>query len=448
MATPRPVLSSSADGQRRQPCSSNPLLAVRPMSDDIYLRFGTALAIGLVIGLERGWRDRNAPAGSRTAGIRTFTLSALLGASSAALATEVAAPVIIVAALIAFAGAFSWFKAREANEDDDFSVTTVVAALLTFILGAYSIVGSSQAAAAVGVASAALLAGREYLHEALTRLTWLELRSAFMLLAMTVIVLPRLPDRTIGPFGNINPREIWMFTVLAGAISYAGYISVRLLGAGRGLILTSAGGALISSTAVTLDLARRARAGGNSRSLAGAASLASAVSILRVLAILTVVEARLVMKIVPAVLVAAAVFTIAAAMLSRAGSEDRQEANFISQNPLELLPLIGFAGTLAVVQLAVGWLASIVGPHGLLPSAALVGVVDVDVAVLTAARNMDGLGGANGAAIAIHLAIWINAVARVLYALVVGPFSFWAWIGTVTLAASVLGFAAWMAMSG
>ncbi len=118
------------------------------MMEDIYFRFGVALAIGLVIGIERGWRDRDGPPGSRTAGIRTFALAGLLGAVSAAVARDMAAPLVFIALLIAFTSVFAWFKVREADEDNDFSVTSVVAALLVFTLGAYCVVGSPQTAAA------------------------------------------------------------------------------------------------------------------------------------------------------------------------------------------------------------------------------------------------------------------------------------------------------------
>lgn len=151
------------------------------MTEDIILRLATALSIGLVVGIERGWRDRTGTPGSRTAGVRTFSLIALLGAVSAALAADQKAPFIFAASFLAFAAAFTWFKVREADEDNDSSVTTVVAAFLVFVLGADCMVGSLEAGAAVGVATAGLLAGRDYLHDAVARLTWPELRSALLL---------------------------------------------------------------------------------------------------------------------------------------------------------------------------------------------------------------------------------------------------------------------------
>ena len=114
------------------------------------------------------------------------------------------------------------------------------------------------------------------------RLSWIELRSALMLAVMTAIGLPLLPDRAIDPWGGFNPWEVWFFTVLTAAISYLGYIAVKVLGSAKGLLVSGLAGALVSSTAVTVAFARTAKAGGNPRPLSGAAALAAMVSVLRV----------------------------------------------------------------------------------------------------------------------------------------------------------------------
>lgn len=411
------------------------------------LRFATALSIGLVVGIERGWRDRAGRSGSRTAGVRTFSLTALLGAVSATLAQEQKMPLVFAMSLVTFAAAFTWFKLREADQDGDFSVTTVVAGFLVFLLGAYCMVGSLQPAAAVGVTVAALLAAREPLHGALARLTWPELRSALWLLAMTVIVLPRLPDRTIDPFDSINPREIWTFTVMAGAISYVGYIATRLLGPGTGLLVTSAAGSLISATAVIVELARRAKEGGCLRQLAGAASLACMVSGLRVMTLVAIVEWTILPQIAAPVVAALLSFALVAILLLRPGHGTQDSAALSSDNPFRLLPLLGFAAMLTGTQFAVGYVARLLGPQGILPSSALAGIVDVDVATLTAIKIDDRLGGENGAAVAIMLAMAANAVARLGYAVTMGLPAF-AWpVAAATFLALGSGFLSWSVMS-
>jgi uncharacterized membrane protein (DUF4010 family) len=203
--------------------------------DSLIPQLGLALAIGLLVGLERGWRERDTPAGGRTAGIRSYGISGLLGGVAAALGLSLNTPAVLIAAFLAFTAVFAWYKARESLHDESFSVTGVIAALAVFALGALAVAGDQRAAAAGGAALAAVLASREVLHGLLRRLSWIELRSALVLAVMTAIVLPLLPARAIDPWGGFNPQQIWLFTVLTAAISFLGYIAVRAFGTTRGV---------------------------------------------------------------------------------------------------------------------------------------------------------------------------------------------------------------------
>jgi uncharacterized membrane protein (DUF4010 family) len=407
--------------------------------ESLVARLATALAIGLVIGVERGWRDRDDPAGSRTAGIRTYSLSALLGAVLAVIAEHQASPLLLGAGFATYAAVFAWFKSREAQHDRDFSVTGVVAALLVFALGALCIAGDPRAAAVVGVATVALLASREFLHQALRRLTWIELRSALLLLAMTVIVLPLLPDRTVDPFGSLNPREIWMFTVLSAAISYAGYVAVKIAGPAKGILVTSLGGALVSSTAVTVAFARRAASGEPAAVLAGGAALACMVSILRVLTIVAVIAPSLLLNLAPPALSGAAVFGYAAWLLLRRQDMSAPDPAVSIGNPFELAPLLVFAAMFALIVLTGGWLMTQVGTRGIFVTSGVVGLVDVDVATMTAARLVGSSLDRRTAALAILLALAVNALARVVFALAAGPRGYWGRLAAATAAALPVG---------
>jgi hypothetical protein len=118
-------------------------------------RLGLALAIGLLVGVERGWRARDVAEGGRTAGIRTYALTGLLG-GVAGLLSQAFGGWALATLGIPFAAAFIWFKEREQDEDGDYSVTAVVAALLVFALGVYAIVGAWEVAAASAVAATVL----------------------------------------------------------------------------------------------------------------------------------------------------------------------------------------------------------------------------------------------------------------------------------------------------
>jgi hypothetical protein len=128
--------------------------------DTLIARLGLALSIGLLVGLERGWQEREAPEGSRTAGMRTFGISGLLGGVLAALAQTLNSPIVFAIGFLGFAVTLGVFKLREARSDSDYSVTTVMAGLGVLALGGLAVIGDAQAAAAGGAALAATLASR------------------------------------------------------------------------------------------------------------------------------------------------------------------------------------------------------------------------------------------------------------------------------------------------
>ena len=161
--------------------------------------------------------------------LRTYALTGLLGGTSGALSLA-SSPLVLAAVLVSFAAAFTLFSWFEATSERDFSVTGVVAALLTFALGAYAVLGNEQVAVAAAVAMAILLALKAPLHSWLRQLTWLEIRAVLILLAMSFLLLPVLPNRAVDPWGALNPAEIWLLAILIAGVSFAGYVAVRTLG--------------------------------------------------------------------------------------------------------------------------------------------------------------------------------------------------------------------------
>jgi uncharacterized membrane protein (DUF4010 family) len=416
------------------------------MLDNLIVRLGLALVIGLLVGLERGWRERDEPAGSRTAGIRTYGLSGFLGGVVAALAQAVGGVgggVVLAAGFVAFAGVFAWFKARELEHDAGFSVTGVVAALGVFGLGGLAVVGDYRAAAAGGVALAAVLASREVLHGLLRKISWEELRSTLLLAGMTAIGLSLLPNRTIDPWGGVNPWEIWFFTVLTAAISYAGYVAVRVLGPGKGILVSGLAGAVVSSTAVTVAFARRAKAGDPVRPLTAGAMLAAMISVLRVLVIVSIVKPQLGLALAPPVLAAGLVFGgFGGALLYRSTAEATAEAKL--GNPFDLIPLLVFAASFVLIAAASAALTQTFGASGVILTSAFSGIADVDVASLSAARQVGGAVTVATATAAILAAIASNAVARVVAAGAVGPFRYSLPFLGATLAAIAAGAGAFL----
>lgn len=406
--------------------------------DTLIARLGLALAIGLLVGLERGWRERDAPAGSRTAGIRTYGLVGLVGGAFAALTQAFDSAVVLAAGFLGFAVIFAWYQAREAARDETFSVTGVVAGLGVFALGALAVAGDYRAAAAGGAALAAVLASRELLHGLLQRLSWVELRSALVLAVMTAIGLPLLPDRALDPWGGFNPFEIWLFTVIVAAISYLGYIAVRVLGQSRGLLVSGIAGALVSSTAVTVAFARHAKGGGDALALSGAASFAAMVSILRVCAVVLLLRPEALLTLGVPALVAASVFAAGGFLLVSRDAGKDPGASAV-RNPFDLGPLALFALSFAAVSTISAVLGGRFGGGGVIVTSAVSGAFDVDVAVLSALRMAGGSAGIDVVGQAVLAALAANAAVRLGLAMAAGPLRYSLPLGGATLLALAAG---------
>ncbi len=414
--------------------------------EDQFFRLGVALAIGLLVGLERGWRAREEAEGSRTAGLRTFGLFGLLGGIFAMLAAEMASPLVFAAGLLGVAALFGTYQFHEGRHGGNYSVTGTVAGMGVFGLGGLAVSGDIRVAAAGAAALAAILASRELLHTTLRRISWIELRSALVLAVMTTIILPLLPDRTLDPWGGLNLREIWFFTVLIATISFAGYIAVRLLGPARGLLVSALAGALASSTAVTVALARMANDTAQVRPLVGAAALAGMVSLLRVLVVVTLLRHQILPHVAGPALCAAAILGLAGlALLLR--SPDAQHPQDTLRNPFELRALLVFAALFAGLSVVNAALAGRFGGSGLTVTSALSGMFDVDVAVLGALRADAQLAGLPMIGAAILTALAANAIGRIALAVLAGPARFWLpLLGCTALAAA--GGAAVLVLAG
>jgi uncharacterized membrane protein (DUF4010 family) len=387
---------------------------------DLFQRLAVALAIGFAVGVERGWRDREGVEGSRTAGIRTYTLTGLLGGVSGLLAQTLGAWAL-AAVLVPYAAAFAVFKLREARAEKTYSVTSVVAALLVFALGAYAVIGDWRLASAAAVAALALLAFRTVLHDWLRTLSWEELRSALILLAMTLIILPLLPDKDLGPYGVFNPYQLWMLTIALGGVSFLGYLAIRVLGAGKGALVAAAVGALISSTAVVLDLARRAaKTPGLARVAVAGGLLAGAVMAARVLLVAAALSAPLALRLAPPL----AAFALVSALIAAAAAWRAREPAVKGEglrNPLELKAVLQFAAVLAVITAAAQVAGQVYGPRSLLVVAALAGLADVDAMTLTAGRMTAHQGLAvSFAAGAVLIAVAANSLVKAAIAFFVG----------------------------
>jgi len=406
-----------------------------------FQRLGLALAIGFLVGVERGWKAREAAEGGRAAGVRTYALTGLLG-GVAALLSQAFGGWAFAAIGLPFAAALILFVQREQAHEEDFSVTGVVAGLLVFALGAYAVVGEGRVASAAAVVATGLLASKDLLHSWLRRVTWPELRSALVLLAMTFVLLPAMPNRGFGPYESVNPYELWLLTIGLAAVSFVGYVAVRVFGTSRGVLVGSAVGALISSTAVTLHLAREERSAPAPLVHAGAALLAGAVMAARICAIVLVLSPPMFQRVIAPLAVFAAVSAALALLAAWRGAAPQRATEAALKSPFDLGVVLKFALVLGAVMAAARVLSGLYGANALLTFAAFAGLADVDAVTITAARMAAGGLDLRLAAYAVLLAAAVDSGSKTAIALVVGGRRFGALFAGGTLLAAALAAAA------
>ncbi len=396
--------------------------------EDLLSHFAVALGIGLLIGLERGWKARKDQPGSRTAGIRTFAITGLLGGTVGAMAlalggaASAAGGLVLGLGFAAYAAVIALFCLEENRADKSYSATTAIAAMIAFALGAYALVGDARVAGAAAIAVTILLAAREQMHGWLKRITETELRSALILLAMTFIALPAVPDDPVGPFGGVNPREIWLIAIVLAGVSFLGYAAVKYFGARHGVLIAAAAGGLVSSTAVTAANARHAAAGeGSPRLLAAGVALATTVSLMRVLAIVTALNPALLWLLAPPLLAAGAVATayaFASVYWRRERAGRQQPVTF--RNPFGFWSVVGFAIFLGLVVVLGRALGEGFGAAGAIVGAFALGLADVDAVTVSITRLAPQPLSLQDATFAILAAVLSNSLSKLAIGAVVG----------------------------
>ncbi|WP_439575001.1 MgtC/SapB family protein [Phreatobacter sp.] len=416
-------------------------------------RLGVAIAIGALVGSERHWRRRDEDDGQRTAGLRTFTLIGMMGGLAGVLEVslrgtgqDIVPGLAATGLFIVFSTIFAVFQYREKRDERSYSVTSVVAAMLTFLIGTLAVVGDMRLAGAAGIIMVAILAAREVLHGLIERVTFVELRSAIVLLAMTFVILPVVPDDPIGPFGGVSPSRVWSLAILVAAISFVGYIAVRIVGDRYGELISGAVAGLLSSTAATLTQARRSAREDNARLLATGALAACVVSYLRTGLLVIGLAPQLAVAILPVLGAGATAMAAVALVLARGGGDGTGGANSeTSRNPFDLWNVMQIALLLAAFGFAARAAAHWFGDTGVIAASAVIGLGDVDAPVITiAGLARNGLNPAM-ATLAVLAAVLSNSVAKAGLAAGLGSWRFATLFAGGSVAALGAGLAAYLA---
>jgi uncharacterized membrane protein (DUF4010 family) len=391
------------------------------MDEALWHRLAIALGIGLIVGLERGWKTREQQGGQRLAGLRTFAVTALCGGVLAALSTPnrfavLAAGTLVVGILIVTGYFIS------AREQRDFGMTTELALLTTFALGAAAVLGAPAEAAAAAIVMALLLGFKQEFHAAIEKLERHELLATLQLAAIAAVLLPLLPNRDLGPWGAVNPRVVGMLVLLIAGLSYIGYFAMRALGARFGLTLTALFGGLSSSTAVTVAYARRARTASGHRLVLGAGiALAAATMVPRLVVEIGAVNAVLLPALAPTFAALALVPLAAVAYLVTRPHGTPTAAELKLSNPLQLSAALGFGALLVVLFVAEEGLRRVLGDPGAYAIAAVAALVDVDaVSLAMAEAAARGTLAAATAERAIAIAVLVNTAVKAALAAALG----------------------------
>ncbi|MBX3470620.1 MAG: MgtC/SapB family protein [Planctomycetes bacterium] len=449
---------------------------MEPVAEDLY-RFGVALAIGALIGLERQFSGTHddaddgaerapllpPPSGEELraavaagaapppasppprpiatpAGVRTYALLAVTGGAAAYLGTTV--PWLLPAALLVVGALVLAGYLRDAARTGDLGLTSEVSAIITFLLGGIAVAGHTTVAAACAVAVTTILALKRRLHEFTWRLEQADIRAVLKFAVISVVVLPLLPAEPIAmgdiaarreaaradveqdgapdgappeeapapdraapdtaPSGaprarpwwhevELAPRKVWYLVVLISAVSFCGYVLSKVLGPGRGLVVTGAVGGLVSSTAVSLSFAQRSREAPDlAPRLAMGVLLANAIMPLRLLLLVAVVDLAVALRLLLP-LGAMALAGGACALwlhLRRRGEPGTGDVQL--RNPFEITPALKFGAVFAAVLVLSQVAAARFGSAGTYALAVLSGVTDVDAIGLALSSQVGG----------------------------------------------------------
>ena len=348
------------------------------------LNFAVALGIGLLIGVERERRKGEGPSRS-FAGIRTFTVASLAGATSSLVGGEVLLATVTAGIAVLTTAAY-W-----SGRGNDPGLTTAVALVLTVVLGGLSMQRPALAGG-LAVTVAALLTARAPLHHFVRSvLTEDELQDALILAGATLVVLPLVPDRPIGPHGSLNPHSIWILVILIMAIGAAGYIAVRTVGARFGLPIAGLASGFISSTATIGAMGALAA---RTKALLPAAVAGAVLSTVATIVEMTIVLAAtsgptvrtLSIPLVCAGVAAVVYGTTFTIWAMQQKTEDQQPGG----RAFSLRTALAFAVTLAGILIASATLRDWLGKSGVVLVTALAGFVDAHAAAISVASLVAG----------------------------------------------------------
>jgi len=308
-------------------------------------------------------------------------------------------------------------------------------------------------ASAAAVLCVLLLAEKSTFQNALQKIAPHELRAALQFAVLALVILPLLPSGAYGPYNAFQPRQLWIVVLLFSGLNFAGYIARRIIGETRGLTVTGFLGGLVSSTAVSLTFSRRSRAE-PALALPLALGVVAACTVLvpRVLVTSWMLQPAVAAAAVPILVLP---FLVGIALVAFVMWRERETrvsptpaadigtaavaiAPAAGQNPLALASSLQMVLAFQVVLFAIAWVQQAVGTTGVLLSATLLGLTDVDALTVSMTRYGTDAANVRVAAAAIGIGVLSNTMLKLALVVIIGGprFRGRAAVGLLALAAA------------
>jgi uncharacterized membrane protein (DUF4010 family) len=355
------------------------------INQDIFLRFGASLLIGVLIGMQREYAYDSSKGRGLFAGARTFALMSLVGSTAAFLADTLNSiwVFISIVGLTSLMVIVAYYIT--ATEREEIGLTSEVAALLTILIGAICYIHSIELAAAMGVVTTVLLAVKGEFRQFVRVITQEDVFATLQFAVITAIVLPVLPNKTFGvpPFDVLNPSQIWEMVIFISGINFLGYILVKVVGPKKGLGISGLLGGLASSTATTMSFSERSKSQtGMEKPFAVAIIVAWIIMFIRVIVEIAVVNNRLLSGVWPALTAMGLAGLVYAVYLYFSQSAIDEEELALS-NPFELGTAIKFGLIYALVLLGTKAAELYIGEKAIYLTSIIAGLADVDAITLS-----------------------------------------------------------------
>ena len=380
------------------------------------LRIVVAALGGAAIGVEREWSGHASGPRARFGGVRTFTMLGGIAGLSGWLVTLDLTGFAVVLTAGAVALIIAGYVAASRVDVD---ATTEAAALIVVAAGVAAGLGSLALASGIVAVTTLLLVEKSRLHAFVATLDDAEMRAAARFGVMAVVILPLLPAGPYGPFGGIRPRVLWILVLFFSGVSFAGYLAQRLAGQTRGYPLAGLLGGMVSSTSVTLTYASLSHRQAELSGALGVGTIAACTMLFpRVLVATAVLNRHVAMALAP--LLAAPFAVGAGALLVYWRRNDTSTSAESPRNPLQLMPALQMAAVFQAVLWATSWVQRAIGDGGLVASAAVLGLTDVDALTVSMVNSANAGTAATVAGTAIAIGVLTNCVTKLALAITFG----------------------------